>query len=305
MNASQQARFEAMLKASGVVGGHGQWVKRARWRIAAMRHATAYAPLLGATPDSTMGRLVDDRPEILGFIRSPYLCANWTVDERLRRFAAHVEALAPPLDFRVAQSIELMPLAEVGDHIHVVIDKPIWFHREGTLALNLFDGDRRLFTLVFAIEPHGAGPRALIGGIQGRNFPDALDRYRDLTKAAQGLRPRDLIIELFRMVCAQLGVTEIRAIADKNRQSRHPYFGKDVTRELPLNYDEIWCDRGGKTLGDGFFSLPLLGERRADADIPAKKRSMYRQRYAMLDVIAKRLADAWPAMTPTIRPEAL
>ena len=198
-----------------------------------------------------------------------------------------------------------MPLPEIGDAIHVIIDKPMWFQREGTLAINLVDGNTRLFTLVFAFEPTANGLRALIGGIQGRNFDDALDRYRDLTKAAHGIRPRDLVIELFRLVCARLGVTEILAIADKGRQNRHPYFGKDVMRALPLNYDAIWQDRGGTPVDEWFYSLSLRGERRADADIAPKKRSMYRQRYAMLDAIEVRMVEAWKGMMPVTRPDAL
>jgi uncharacterized protein len=299
-------RFQAMLDVAAPGGGITARLNRWRFRRDAKRHTAAYAPLLTAPASTTMGQLVDDRPEMLTFVRAPYLCAGWTVDERLTRFAAQVAALAdhPPLDFRIAKSIELMSLPEIGDDVHVVIDKPMWFHREGTLAINLFDGNTRLFTLVFAFEPTGGGFRALIGGIQGRNFDDALDRYRDLTKSAHGIRPRDLIIELFRLVCAQLGVTEIHAIADKGRQNRHPYFGKDVMRDLPLNYDAIWKDRGGRPVDEWFFTLPLTSERRADADIPAKKRSMYRQRYAMLDAIEARMGAAWGAMKPVTRPEA-
>ena len=307
MTSTPQTRFQAMLDVAAAGGGITARLNRWRFKRDAKSHAATYAPLLAAPRGSAMGQLVDDRAEILTFVRAPYLCAGWSVDERLTRFAAHISALAerPPLDFRVAQSIELMPLPEIGGTIHVVIDKPMWFHREGTLAINLFDGNTRLFTMVFAFEPTPAGLRALIGGIQGRNFDNALDRYRDLTKAAHGIRPRDLIIELFRSVCAQVGVTEILAIADKGRQNRHPYFGKDVMRDLPLNYDEIWQDRGGAPLDEWFFTLPLHSERRADADIQPKKRSMYRQRYAMLDAIEARMAEAWGRMVPVTRPEAL
>lgn len=306
MDQMQTKRFQAMLDVVAPGRGFGVWLNRLRFKRAARRHAVAFAPLLAAVPETVMGQLVDDRPETLAFLRAPYLCAGWSVDERLTRFAAQVTALAghPPLDFSIARSIELMPLPEIGETIHVVIDKPMWFHREGTLAINLFDGNTRLFTLVFAFEPAVGGLRAMIGGIQGRNFDDALDRYRDLTKAAHGIRPRDLIIELFRLVCAQLGVSEILAIADKGRQNRHPYFGGDVTRELPLDYDAIWLDRGGTPVNEWFFTLPLRGERRTDADIPAKKRSMYRQRYAMLDAIEARIGEAWARMVPVTRPDA-
>ncbi len=306
MDALQTKRFLAMLAIEAPGGGISARLQRWRFAFAAKRHATAFAPLLAASPDSVMGQLVDDRPEILSFLRAPYLCAGWSVDERLSRFNAHIAALAahPPLNFPISQSIEFMQLPEIGATIHVIVDKPMWFHREGALAINLFDGNTRLFTLVFAFEPSPIGLRALIGGIQGRNFDDALDRYRDLTKAAHGIRPRDLIIELFRLICTQASVAEILAISDRGRHNRHRYFGQDVMRPLALNYDEIWRDRGGVVADNWFYRLPLRGERRSDADVSAKKRGMYRQRYAMLDVIEARMDEAWRNMAPVMRPDA-
>ena len=306
MTSTETRRFHAMLAKVAPGKKPGGWLNRFRFARDARRHAATYAPLLAAPPQTTMGQLVDDRPEILAFIRAPYLCTGWSVEDRLTRFAIQVAAQQqfPPLDFPVTQSINLMPLADIGDAIHVVIDKPMWFHREGTLALNLFDANTRLFTLVFALEPTPSGLRALIGGIQGRNLPAILDRYRDLTKAAHGIRPRDLIIELFRMLCAQAGVSQIHAISDRGRHNRHPFFGQPVMRPLPLDYDEIWLDRGGTRIDTWFWDLPLHSERRADADIPAKKRSMYRQRYAMLDKLEAGLPAAWKAMTALTRPAA-
>jgi uncharacterized protein len=306
MDQMQTKRFQAMLAIEAPGGGISARLKRLRFSFAAKRHAVAYAPLLAAPSASVMGQLVDDRPEIISFARAPYLCSGWSVDERLNRFKTHIEVLTahPPLDFRVAQSIELMPLGEISDTLHVIIDKPLWFHREGVLAINLFDDNTRLFTLVFAFEPAPSGLRALIGGIQGRNFDDALERYRTLTKQAHGIRPRDLIIELFRMVCAQAGVTEIHAISDRGRHNRHAYFGQPIMRPLALNYDEIWRDRGGEPMNEWFFALPLQSERRADSDIPAKKRSMYRQRYATLNAIEAQMLSAWKDMVPVTRPDA-
>jgi uncharacterized protein len=306
MDQMQMKRFRAMIAIEAPGGGMSARLKQWRFSWAAKRHAAAYAPLLAAPSSSVMGQLVDDRPEVLSFVRAPYLCAGWSVDERLKQFTAHIAALVehPPLDFPISQSVELMTLPEISVNLHIVIDKPMWFHREGALAINLFDGNTRLFTLVFAFEPKPSGLRALIGGVQGRKFDDALDRYRDLTKSAHGIRPRDLIIELFRIVCVQAGVNEIYAISDRGRHNRHRYFGQPVMRPLALNYDEIWRDRGGTPIDAWFFTLPLRSERRADADMQPKKRSMYRQRYAMLDAIEARMRNAWKAMTPVTRPAA-
>jgi uncharacterized protein len=296
------AMVQLMAPGTGLSGKINAW----RFRRAARNQAMALVPLLSADPATSTGQAIDARPELLSFVRAPYLCAGWAPEERLNRLTTHLATLDhfPPLNFPLTNSINLMSLPMVGETYHVVIDKPMWFHREGVLTINLFDGDWRLFSLVFALEPVDSGLRALIGGIQGRNFDDALDRYRDLTKAANGLRPRDLLIELFRLVGTQLGVTEILAIADKGRQNRHPYFGKEVMRTLPLDYDTIWQDRGGRPEGEWFYRLPLTGERRNDADITAKKRSMYRQRYAMLNEIEEALKTGWTAMKSVTRPDA-
>ena len=306
MTAHDTRRFRAMLDAMTPGGGLAARVNRLRFRWSARKHRAIYDPIISAPLGTLLGRMADERPEILAFIRAPYFSSGWSADERLTRFAAHVATLEAhrPLDFPVAQSINLMPLTAIADTMHVVIDKPMWFHREGVLAINLFDGNTRLFTLVFAFELTATGLRALIGGIQGRNLPDILDRYRVLTKDAHGIRPRDLLIEIFRMLCARVEVTEIHAISDRGRHNRHPYFGGDVMRALPLNYDEIWLDRSGTAIDQWFFDLPLHGERRADTDIAPKKRSMYRQRYAMLDALEMQMAEAYATMTPVTRPDA-
>ncbi len=306
MTSMENQRFRDMLAALSPGNGVPARLNRTKFHIDRWRHAQAYTPLLAAPETSALGRLVDDRPEALAFVRAPYFCAGWSVAERLARFTTHVTTLTmlPPLDFAVTRSIDLIALPAIADALHIVMDKPIWFHREGVLTLNLFEGDTRLFSLVFALEPIPSGMRAMIGGIQGRNLPDILDRYRVLTKQAQGIRPRDLLIELFRMLCANIGVTEIHAISDRGRHNRHPYFGRDIMRSLALDYDEIWRDRGGVRVDAWWFDLPLHGERRAEADIPAKKRSMYRQRYAMLDMIKALVDDAWTDMKPVIRAPA-
>ncbi len=59
-----------------------------------------------------------------------------------------------------------------------------------------------------------------------------------------------------------------------------------------LRYDEIWRERGGVDGGEGFYSLPVEAGRRSDDEIPAKKRAMYRQRYAFLDSIEVQMKNA-------------
>ena len=52
-----------------------------------------------------------------------------------------------------------------------------------------------------------------------------------------------------------------------------------------MRYNEVWEDRGGTRVAPTHFELPLAGSRRPLEEVPAKKRSMYRRRYEMLDAI--------------------
>ena len=76
--------------------------------------------------------------------------------------------------------------------------------------------------------------------------PNILDRYRIFTKAT-GMRPRDFLIEVFKMFCRALDVSEIRAVSNLN----HPQRQK--VSDIKLSYDQVWRERGGVYDGNGFL----------------------------------------------------
>lgn len=131
-----------------------------------------------------------------------------------------------------------------------------------------------------------------MGAIQGRNLEGVTDTYRDLTGLLHGMRPRDFLVEVFCLLCRVAGIARICAVADEYRAQRSPYFGRQP-RELPQNYDEVWRDRGGTPTSPEFYSLPVGGNRRELAEIPSKKRSMYRKRYDLLDRIEASLREVF------------
>jgi uncharacterized protein VirK/YbjX len=164
--------------------------------------------------------------------------------------------------------------------------------REGPLTLSLFDGNRRLFSLSFSMVAEAAGVVAYVGGLQGVLSPAALERYREITKAAYGLRPRDLLIEIFCALCRQLGVARIKAVSHERHSLMTDYTRRNSpsAAEAPrLNYNDAWRDRGGFQISAAFFELPVAARRRAASEIPAKKRRLYASRYLLLNVWESRL----------------
>lgn len=307
---TQLGRLSLLWRVSGpITSGRGapRLIRRIRYARDALGSSDALSLLLDAPPKSLLGRTVAGRPELLRFVQAPYINAAWDADTRIRTVVRHIDMLdrlGSSFGFDIEESLELLPLDMLGPDYHVVLDKPIWFHREGVLALNLFKSNLRLFSIAFAIDDAGGSPTMLIGGIQGRSLPNALDEYRELTRLAHGLRPRDLLIELLRMLARAIGATRMLAISDALRQHRSRYFGPDTDRVLPLNYDDIWRDRGGVEAADGFFALPVERQSRSEEEIPAKKRQMYRRRYELLDALEQTLSSRLAEARPVVRPQA-
>jgi uncharacterized protein len=280
-------------------------VRRYRFTRRAAAARATLAPLMDAPVGSLAAQSLVLRPELLMLFEAPYINARWDAATRIAAARRHLDVAEaiPALAFAIDESVELMALDVIGPGFHLILDKPKWFAREGVATINLFHDNTRLFCLSFAIEDRNGDRVGVIGGIQGRKLPAVLDIYRDFTKRAHGIRPRDFIVEIFRMLARVLGVKRIEAVSDVCRHHRSTFFPEPVDRPMPLNYDEIWEERGGVALDAAWWEIPLI--RPARDDIPAKKRALYRARYAMLDDLNAAMETAVAKIRPVRRPEAL
>jgi uncharacterized protein VirK/YbjX len=256
----------------------------------------ALTPLLLAPRGSTLHRFVKARPEVFAMVLTPYVAANWNVQTRLVRIVDHCKTVAEiggVVSFSPEIIVDLVRLKVIDSRYRLTLDQARWLLPEGQLVMSLWDGVDRIFHLAFCLSTQNGKIIAYIGAVQGRaeivssgSETNILGRYRIFTKAASGMRPRDFLVEVFKMFCRAIGVSEIRAVSD------HNYPGRQLISAFKLSYDAVWRERGGNYDGDGFFLLPVTASRRNDEDIPAKKRAMYRKRYSVLDAIEKDLTVA-------------
>jgi uncharacterized protein VirK/YbjX len=245
--------------------------------------------------NASVQNLILQRPETLGAIIWPYQCKNWDAKTRLNHIAEHysaIEDLKFKIDFPLDGALKLLDLSDVYKGLHLVLDQPKWFMREGQLVINLFLDRTRILSLAFSFAHESGKVVAYVGAIQGRNFDWSLDMNRDLTKAMYAMRPRDFLFEQFRTLCRALGVSKIYAVSNASRHHRASYFGKKIQKgELALNYDEIWIERGGILDGSDFYVLSVNAQKKDIEQIPAKKRSMYRRRYDFLDITEVKMQE--------------
>jgi uncharacterized protein VirK/YbjX len=230
--------------------------------------------------------------DCVGVVHWPYVSSHWNAEDRLGVLASHYEVISKQcpqlLLLGRSERLVLSDLAQFSAGCTLVLDRPIWFMREGELVLNLFQGDLRIASLAFTLCRTDTELCMFIGAVQGIHkgveSDLSLTIYRDLTKDFQGLRPRSLLIEVIKYIATNIGVKKIYAVGDGYRHHRHPYFGAQKAQELAANYDVIWLEHGATpSAREDFFEIPLSPSRKPLDSIAAKKRAMYRRRYELLD----------------------
>ena len=188
-------------------------------------------------------------------------------------------------------------LLELGDRTRVVLSlNDVSFH-EGLWQVGLIGADGlRLYSIGFGLTD---AQTLLIGNVQGPSLKDGgLDRIRDATHAAHGMRPPHLLVHTLRVLAAQWGATRLEGVDPENHVK-----GRWNLRDSRLRFDyrAFWAEHDGQRAPAGNWALPLDTALRPLDEVPTKRRAMYRRRYAMLEALqlaVSTLADARHAQAP-------
>ena len=229
-------------------------------------------------------------PMMSGAMYWPYINHAWTMQRKLAAIDLHFRMLggaARIIAVATFEEVELARLEEQYSGLRLVLDKAIWFLREGEIVLNLFVNDQRFYSIAFTLGMEDGQAVAMVGALQGSNSDAAQTVYRDITHALHGMRPRDLIMVAFKMLCAELDIGRIWAISSDMRQHNSPYFGNSHKEKVLVAYNDVWIEHGGIALDNGFFEIPVKVSYKEMSEIPTRKRATYRRRYEMLDKLAK------------------
>jgi uncharacterized protein VirK/YbjX len=228
-------------------------------------------------------------PLIEGAIYWPYINHAWPMAKRLTVIDQHYRLLHGPaaiIATATLSDVELaIPHVEYAG-LKLVLEKAPWFLREGEIVLSLFAANERLYSVAFTLGLEAGQTTAYIGALQGRNLPNAMEIYRDITHALHGMRPRDFLLTAARLLCGAISVTKLWAVCSDLRQHNGSYFSGSHQDKVAADYDEVWIEQGGEKLENGFFVLPIAARQKEMSEIPSRKRAAYRRRYAMLDQLA-------------------
>lgn len=233
-----------------------------------------------------MHRELQREPQLVGVLIWPLVDVRWTSGRRLLALEQHfeaVESFGDLLALRVGDRRQLMSLDRVDLDLSLQLERQAFLGREGQLALSLFCGPGRLYSVAFLLHRGASTLTAYVGAIQGVKQDPSNNLYRDLTKRAFGLRPRDLILVLFLVFCAEIGVTGVHGVQEQFRQHRHHYHGRTGCAKVYSDFDAIWVEHGGVLSDAGYYVLEPGLRTKALESVPTRKRAMYRKRYEFLE----------------------
>jgi len=215
-----------------------------------------------------------------------------TFDERARLVEEHMEFLTRRLkpeavtDIYREKELPLWEMTREGDPLRLVLFYEPGQRKEGILSVILRLGAESLYQMIFWIarDHQRDGEWALwIGAMQGPNMADAKDVIKRITKECHAYRTKNLILYATQAVARSLGIRRIYAVTN------HGYYANNhmrMDRKLKTSFSDFWMEAGGKkTDDDRFDELPLTEPRKTMAEVPARKRAVYRKRFALLDEI--------------------
>jgi len=160
------------------------------------------------------------------------------------------------------------------------------FDKEGELTLQFMDATHvALATLTVTLCHYQGQAVALIGGLQGPRKEFGHECIRTATKACHGLFPKRLALEALTVIARAMGCQQVLAVC----KDSHIYSSWRYRRDFQADYDSFWLDIGAEKINADYFRIPFPIPRKPMEEIASKKRSEYRQRYALLDEMATQI----------------
>ena len=118
--------------------------------------------------------------------------------------------------------------------------------------------------------------------MQGTGHHEARVRVQKATKQCYGLFPKRVAVEAALIIAHYFQLEQIVAVGNKTHVYNNWRYNSRQERILS-DYDDFWLTIDGQQDDRELFILPTEITRKSLEDIASKKRSEYRNRYALLD----------------------
>lgn len=237
-------------------------------------------------------------------LQRPYLSSCLSQQERFAALACHYDFLASQPDSMTKAFYDpttpfiLANLTVKNEaNIQIAIQARNKFAREGEISLYLYDNDGiDLATLTFSIIQYQQKTTLFIAGLQGTGHHEARVRVQKATKQCYGLFPKRVVVEAALIIANHFQLEQIVAVGNKTHVYNNWRYNSRQERILS-DYDDFWLTIDGKQDSRELFILPTEISRKSLEDIASKKRSEYRNRYALLDQLKLNIETQLASLT--------
>lgn len=231
-------------------------------------------------------------------LQRPYLASCLSQQERFEALAYHYDFLALHPDSMTKAFYNpniAFVLADVkvknDANIKIAIQARNKFAREGEISLYFYDNDGiDLATVTFTIMQYQQKTTLFIAGLQGTGHREARIRVQQATKQCYGLFPKRVALEAILVIARYFNLEQIVAVGNKTHIYNNWRYNSRQERILS-DYDDFWLTIDGKQDSNGLFILPNQIYRKSLDEIASKKRSEYRNRYALLDQLENSITE--------------
>ncbi|MCK0204826.1 VirK/YbjX family protein [Ornithobacterium rhinotracheale] len=161
------------------------------------------------------------------------------------------------------------------------------FRKEGEYVLNLIDAETaiRIYSLSFCFLNDAEGISCMIGCVQG-GIDCSESFLKIVQKAMHGLRPKSFMVYAIQELAKELGCVQVKGVGNKiQSHNKKHLIHIDFLHKLSFDYNKFWEEAGGGEKED-WYLLPIDYLRKPIEEIKSKKRSQYKRRYEMLDIVA-------------------
>lgn len=221
-----------------------------------------------------------------------YLSNNFSNQQKLISLQNHYDWLFSQVNTEICENISL-PLLQytIESEVPQLLCLNLFFkgkhRREGESCILLELNGEVQYALSFTYILFDGQPTFFIGGLQaGKQDKINLDTIKNLTKSLYGLRPKQLLLQGLSILCDFYNIKKVVGVSNNNHFYQNSRKKRDQNR-VKTNLDEFWLEFGAVLDQFGNYTFTPLSNHIDLTEIASKKRSQYRKRQSILDMLMK------------------
>lgn len=232
-------------------------------------------------------------PMLTSKIHRLYLCNLFGVNKRLKSIQESYDFIDTYFPAEMLEKlyrdgeVQLVELCGNNEEVFkIYLQLYSEFDKEGEFIFKILNSENiPLARVTFSITKEEEVDTIFIGGIQGPAKSVEKDLIKEATKNLAGVFPKKVLFEAIYALENSLN-KKLNKICVGNKTHVFEKRRTVKKKKITANYDEFLLTLNATELKTGLWKLPSELVRKEIIDIPSKKRSEYRKRYAILDQIS-------------------